>query len=159
MAEWPTSGGKPRTESTRFIERLVDLELPVAVVLGRAQVRVRDVIKLTAGSLVELDRRAGDRSRSWCTMRWWPAAKWFPSGGNYGVKIQEVISRKDRYRSADVRCFTGHPQSDAASGALAELLQTNRMTATNYPSKRSTQSSREPASRPVRTSPGRAVRL
>ena len=53
---------KPRGTGT-VIDQLLDLELPVAVVLGRTKLPIRDLIKLTAGSLVELDRRGGDSGR------------------------------------------------------------------------------------------------
>lgn len=78
------------------IDRLVDIELPVAVVLGRARVRVQDALKLTAGSLVELDRRSGDSVEIVIHNAVVARGEVVSVAGNYGVKIREVISRSDR---------------------------------------------------------------
>ena len=84
-------------KTTPLMDRLVDLELPVAVVLGRAKLQIRDVLKLTAGSLVELDRRAGDFVDIVVHNSVVARGEVVSVGGNYGVRIQEVISRSDRF--------------------------------------------------------------
>ena len=71
--------------------------VPVAVVLGRAKLQIRDVLKLTAGSLVELDRRAGDFVDIVVHNSVVARGEVVSVGGNYGVRIQEVISRSDRF--------------------------------------------------------------
>jgi flagellar motor switch protein FliN len=78
------------------IDQLLDLELPVAVVLGRTRLAIRDLIKLTAGSLVELDQRAGDLVEIVVHNAVVAKGEVVSIGGNYGVKIQEVISRRER---------------------------------------------------------------
>jgi flagellar motor switch protein FliN len=85
-----------RTETPTVIDQLLDLELPVAVVLGRTRLAIRDLIKLTAGSLVELDRRAGDLVEIVVHNAVVAKGEVVSIGGNYGVKIQEVISRRER---------------------------------------------------------------
>jgi flagellar motor switch protein FliN len=86
---------KPRVTST-VIDQLLDLELPVAVVLGRTKLPIRDLIKLTAGSLVELDRRGGDSVDIVVHNVVVAKGEVVSIGGNYGVRIQEVISRSER---------------------------------------------------------------
>ena len=78
------------------IDQLLDLELPVAVVLGRTKLPIRDLIKLTAGSLVELDRRGGDSVDIVVHNVVVAKGEVVSIGGNYGVRIQEVISRSER---------------------------------------------------------------
>ncbi|HEY2842724.1 MAG TPA: FliM/FliN family flagellar motor switch protein [Bryobacteraceae bacterium] len=78
------------------IDQLLDLELPVAVVLGRTRLPIRDLIKLTAGSLVELERRAGDLVDIVVHNVAVAKGEVVSIGGNYGVKIREVISRSER---------------------------------------------------------------
>ncbi len=82
--------------SASVIDQLLDLELPVAVVLGRTKLPIRDLIKLTAGSLVELDRRAGDLVDIVVHNVVVAKGEVVSIGGNYGVKIQEVLSRSER---------------------------------------------------------------
>lgn len=93
-------------------DRLVDLELPIAVVLGRARVRVQEALKLTTGSLVELDRRAGDSVEIIVHNAVVARGEVVSVGGNYGVRIREVISRSDRaaLHSAAVRSARGTVQ-------------------------------------------------
>jgi flagellar motor switch protein FliN/FliY len=47
------SGGVPRN-----LDMLMDLEVPVAVEIGRAMVSLDQVVKLVPGSIVPLDKRA-----------------------------------------------------------------------------------------------------
>src|SRR3954469_13069842 len=46
--------------STPMLNRLMDLELPLSVALGRTEMPIRDVLKVASGSLIELDRAVGD---------------------------------------------------------------------------------------------------
>jgi flagellar motor switch protein FliN len=96
MATPPAPPKEAAPGSNGLFDRLVDLELPIAVVLGRARVRVQDAIKLTAGSLVELDRRSGDSVEIVVHNAVVARGEVVSVGGNYGVKIREVISRSDR---------------------------------------------------------------
>ncbi|HEY1755107.1 MAG TPA: FliM/FliN family flagellar motor switch protein [Bryobacteraceae bacterium] len=84
-------------EETSSLERLADLELPVAVVLGRAALKIQEVLKLTAGSLVELDRRAGEAVEIVVHNVVVARGEVVSVSGNYGVRILEVISHKDRF--------------------------------------------------------------
>src|SRR5579862_691684 len=91
----PESGVKLHGTSS-VIDQLLDLELPVAVVLGRTKLPIRELIKLTAGSLVELDRRGGDLVDIVVHNVVVAKGEVVSIGGNYGVKIQEVLSRSER---------------------------------------------------------------
>ena len=55
LAPATTSGS-----TTRNLELLLDVELPVSVSFGRAQLQLKDVIKLTTGSIVELNRTVSE---------------------------------------------------------------------------------------------------
>ena len=45
-----------RSEESKTFDLLLDVELPVSVSFGRAHVHLKDVLKLTTGSIVELSR-------------------------------------------------------------------------------------------------------
>jgi flagellar motor switch protein FliN/FliY len=92
----PPPSKEPSHGSSSLMDRLVDIELPMAVVLGRARVRVQDALKLTTGSLVELDSRSGDSVEIVVHNAVVARGEVVSVGGNYGVKIREVISRSDR---------------------------------------------------------------
>ncbi|HET9442524.1 MAG TPA: flagellar motor switch protein FliN, partial [Acidimicrobiales bacterium] len=52
-------GDRPAGRRSRSIELLNDVEMSVTVELGRTRMLVRDLLALTPGSVVELDRVAG----------------------------------------------------------------------------------------------------
>lgn len=95
-AKAPSARSETPDQSDGMFDRLVDLELPMAVVLGRAQLKIQDALKLTSGSLVELDSRSGDSVEIVVHNAVVARGEVVSVGGNYGVRIREVISRKDR---------------------------------------------------------------
>lgn len=79
-----------------MLERLMDLELPLSVALGRAQMPIREVLKVTSGSLIELDQNVGDRVELIVHGTVVARGEVVSIKGNYGVRIKEIISRQDR---------------------------------------------------------------
>jgi flagellar motor switch protein FliN len=79
------------------IDRLIDLELPMYVALGRAVLPIRDVLRLSAGSLVELDRKLGDTVEIIVHGVVVALGEVVSVNGNYGVRVREIMSRQDRY--------------------------------------------------------------
>jgi len=75
--------------------------LPVTVLLGRAVLPIRDVLKIASGSLIELDRQIDDyvevRVHGTVVAR----GEIVSVRGNYGVRIKEIISRQDRIALQD----------------------------------------------------------
>jgi len=94
-AEVPTHP-RDSLRDTAWMNRLGDLELPISVVLGRAKLQIREVLKLTAGSLVELDRRVGELVELVVHNAVVARGEVVSVEGNYAIRIQEVISRDDR---------------------------------------------------------------
>lgn len=95
----PAEGVAPARDSSQDaarMNRLGDLELPISVVLGRAKLQIREALKLTAGSLVELDRRVGEWVELVVHNAVVARGEVVSVGGNYGIRIEEVISRGDR---------------------------------------------------------------
>ena len=87
-------GGKPTA-----IDLLLDVELPVSVSFGRAQLALKDVIKLTTGSIVELNRAVSepvDVIVNNCVIA---RGEVVVVEGNFGVRIRQVISRQERLRT------------------------------------------------------------
>jgi flagellar motor switch protein FliN/FliY len=55
----PSSDGDSSASAARRLEMLADVEMGVTAELGRTRMTVRDLLALTPGSVVELDRLAG----------------------------------------------------------------------------------------------------
>src|SRR5262245_27739093 len=47
-------------ETSQTFDLLMDVEMPVSVSFGRAQIALKDVLKLTTGSIVELNRAVAE---------------------------------------------------------------------------------------------------
>lgn len=89
----------PEPAKPNSIDLLLDVELPVAVSFGRAQLPLKDVIKLTTGSIVELNRAVSepvDVIVNNCVIA---RGEVVVVEGNFGIRIRQVISRQDRLRT------------------------------------------------------------
>jgi flagellar motor switch protein FliN/FliY len=84
-----------------MIERLLDLQLPISVLLGQTVLPIRDALKITSGSLIELDRQLGDFVEVMVHGTVVARGEIVAIKGNYGVRIKEVISRQDRFALKD----------------------------------------------------------
>jgi flagellar motor switch protein FliN/FliY len=81
------------------IDLLLDVELPISVSFGHSEMQLKDVLKLGAGSVIELDKSVNDPVLIVVNHK--PIAKGevVMVDGNYGVRILEVESTADRIRS------------------------------------------------------------
>ncbi len=87
------------TRPSRTMDLLLDIELPVSISFGRIRLPMKDVLKLTTGSIVELDRDVNDPVEVLVNQRLVARGEVVVVDGNYGVRIQEIASREDRLRS------------------------------------------------------------
>jgi flagellar motor switch protein FliN/FliY len=81
------------------IDLLLDVELPISVSFGGAEITLKDVLKLGAGSVIELDRAVNDPVTIVVNRKPIARGEVVMVDGNYGVRILEVESRADRIRS------------------------------------------------------------
>ena len=75
---------------------LLDVELPVSISFGRTLLPIRDVLRLSTGSVVELDCAANEPVEvivNNCTIA---RGSVVVIDGNYGVRIEEIVSRQER---------------------------------------------------------------
>jgi flagellar motor switch protein FliN len=111
LSETPPPAAKPATgdhahpaaaaasASTSSIDLLLDVELPVSVSFGRAQLMLKDVIKLTTGSIVELNRALTEPVEVIVNNCVIARGEVVVIEGNYGIRIKQVISRQERLRT------------------------------------------------------------
>jgi flagellar motor switch protein FliN len=84
---------------SRTMELLLEVELPITISFGRARLPMKDVLKLTTGSIVELDRAISEPVEVLVNHCLVARGEVVVVEGNYGVRIQEIVSRQDRLRS------------------------------------------------------------
>ena len=92
------SPNQPSAHS-RTMELLLDVDLPVSISFGKALLPMKDVLKLTTGSIVELNRGLNDPVEVMVNHCLIARGEVVVVEGNYGIRIQEIASRTDRLRS------------------------------------------------------------
>lgn len=85
------------------MDMLLDVPLTVSVELGRARCYVKDLLNLTVGSVVELDRLAGDSVDILVNGRLFARGEVVVIDENFGVRIQEIVSRKTEKASRRIQ--------------------------------------------------------
>jgi flagellar motor switch protein FliN len=81
---------------SQTMDVLLDIELPVTVRLGSAQMTFGEVMGLTAGSLVEFGRTPEEPVDVLVNGRLVARGEMVMVQGNYGVRITEISSRRER---------------------------------------------------------------
>jgi flagellar motor switch protein FliN len=87
------------TARSKTLELLMEIDLPISISFGRIQLPMRDVLKLTTGSIVELDRDASEPVDVLVNRSLIARGEVVVVEGNYAVRIQQIVSRQDRLRS------------------------------------------------------------
>ena len=81
------------------MDLLLEVELPVSISFGKAEIPMKDVLKLTTGSIVELNRMVNEPVDVMVNRCLIARGEVVVVEGNYGVRIQQIASREDRLRS------------------------------------------------------------
>jgi len=89
---------RPAAQS-RTMDLLLEVDLPVSISFGKALLPMKDVLKLTTGSIVELNRGLNEPVEVLVNHCLIARGEVVVVEGNYGVRIQEIASRQDRLRS------------------------------------------------------------
>ncbi len=94
-----TEGRLEPVRNSQTLDLLLEVELPVAVSFGRAQMRLKDAVKLTTGSIVELNRSISEPVEILVNNCVIARGEVVVIEGNYGVRIKQIISREERLRT------------------------------------------------------------
>lgn len=81
------------------MDLLLEVELPVGVSFGRAQMKLKDAIKLTTGSIVELNRSINEPVEILVNNCVIARGEVVVVEGNYGIRIKQIVSREERLRT------------------------------------------------------------
>ena len=91
----------PRRETvaSKTLDLLLDVALPVSVSFGKTSLQIREVIKLSTGSVIELDRLVSEPVEVIVNNCVIARGEVVVVDGNYGVRIIHLASREDRLKS------------------------------------------------------------
>lgn len=98
-ARFPEMSPRPVREETRNIELLMDVSLQVTVELGRTRRQIRDVLSMGPGSVLELDKLAGEQVDVLVNGKLIAKGEVVVIDENYGVRITDIISPVERVQS------------------------------------------------------------
>jgi flagellar motor switch protein FliN/FliY len=90
----PVAGGESKN-----LDMLLDIPLQVTVELGRTKRSVRDILELSTGSIIELDKLAGEPVDILVNNRLVAKGEVVVIDENFGVRVTDIISQSDRIKN------------------------------------------------------------
>jgi flagellar motor switch protein FliN/FliY len=81
------------------IDLILDVTLPVAVELGRARMQIQDILKLAPGSVIALDKSAGDPVELFINDRAIAKGEVVIIDENFGVRLTSIVTASERIRT------------------------------------------------------------
>lgn len=86
---------------TSRIAVILDIDLPVVVRFGRTEMPIRSLAKLGPGAVIDLGRSPDDPVEVLVSDRVVATGEVVIVGGNYGIRIRDVVSPSERVRSME----------------------------------------------------------
>jgi len=80
----------------RNLDMLLDIPLNVTVELGRTKQTVAEILELTSGSIIELDKLAGEPVDVLVNSKLVAKGEVVVMEENFGVRVTDIVSQKDR---------------------------------------------------------------
>ncbi|MFN3505294.1 MAG: flagellar motor switch protein FliN [Caldimicrobium sp.] len=84
--------------SLQDIEFFLDVPLEISAELGRTKMLIKDLLKLNQGSIIELDKFAGEPVEIYVNGRLMAQGEVVVVNDRLGVRITEIISARDRIK-------------------------------------------------------------
>ncbi|QER42133.1 flagellar motor switch protein FliN [Thermodesulfobacterium sp. TA1] len=80
------------------LEFILDIPLEISVEIGRNKMLIRDLLKLNQGSIIELDKFAGEPVEVYVNGKLMAKGEVVVVNERFGVRITEIISAQDRIK-------------------------------------------------------------
>ena len=90
----------PNLSTSKTFDVMLEVSMPVSVSFGRTEMLIKEVLKLTTGSIVELNRNVTEPVDVIVNDRVIARGEVVVVDGNYGVRIQKIVSLQERFRSS-----------------------------------------------------------
>lgn len=81
------------------MELILDITLPVTVELGRARMQIQDILKLGPGSIVELEKSAGDPVELLINERPIARGEVVVIDENFGIRLTSIVTPTERIKT------------------------------------------------------------
>ena len=80
----------------RGLDFLYDIPLQISVEVGRSKILLRDLLKMTEGYVIELDKLAGEPLDLYVNSRLIARGEAVMVGEKFGIRLTDVVSTSDR---------------------------------------------------------------
>ncbi len=94
--------GLPASADIDRIDLLSDVDLHVVIELGRTQMLVEDVLRLSEGSVVELDKLAGDPVDVYVNHRLVARGEVLVLNDNFCIRVSEILDDLEEHAEAAI---------------------------------------------------------
>ena len=92
-----TGEAAPTTDSSgRRLDLLMDVPLEITVELGRSKMSIQDLLALGPGSVIELDKLAGEPLDILINDRLIARGEAVVVNDKFGIRITDIVSRAER---------------------------------------------------------------
>ena len=98
QAEFPDFSGKNPVAAAGFgsnMNMLMGVQLEVSVVIGRAKQKIKDVLELGQGSVIELDKQTGSPAEIVVNGQLIAYGDVVVVGDNFGIRITDIVGTKE----------------------------------------------------------------
>lgn len=97
----PAAGAYDAPEGASGLGRVRDIPLEVTVELGRTRLLIRDILDLSPGSIIELDKIAGEPVDLFANGMLVARGEVIVIDDNFGVRLTEIITAVERKTEKD----------------------------------------------------------
>lgn len=92
-------GGSAKGEANRNLDLLLDVDIPIAVEVGRAKMSLEDVLKLVPGSVIALDKKAEEPVDLRVNGKLVARGEVVLVDDCYGLRITQIVDAQGRIES------------------------------------------------------------
>ena len=99
--QFPSFGDQAsmQIEGNKNFNLLLDIKLKLTVELGRAELPIKRVLELTRGSIIELDKIAGEPVELYANNKLVARGEVVVIEDNFGLRITNIVSPDDRIKN------------------------------------------------------------
>ncbi|BHH83380.1 flagellar motor switch protein FliN [Desulforhopalus sp. 52FAK] len=94
----PSPSGEKSLKSTgkRNLDFLYDIPLNISVEIGRSKIKLKDLLKMGEGYVLELDKLAGEPLDLYVNSKLIAKGEAVMVGDKFGIRLTDVVSTADR---------------------------------------------------------------
>ncbi|MFZ5648346.1 MAG: flagellar motor switch protein FliN [Bacillota bacterium] len=95
--EYPVFTQPPPSDNIKVsINFIDDIQVTITAELGRTTMKIRDILKLSEGSILELEQPAGETSEVYINDQKMGKGEVIVIGSNFGIRIESILQKEKK---------------------------------------------------------------